>query len=82
MKRTLSGKVVSDKRDKTVTVVVERTKVHPIYRKRYKTTKKYSVHDENNQSKAGDFVVIEEVRPLSKTKRWSISNQNGDKRIK
>lgn len=76
MKRTLQGLVISDKRDKTVTVLVERTKFHPIYHKRYKVSKKYSVHDDSNEAKKGEMVTFEECRPLSKTKRWQISNNH------
>ena len=79
MKRTLQGVVISDRRDKTVTVLVERTKFHPIYHKRYKVSKKYSVHDDSNEVKKGDVVIIEECRPLSKTKRWQISDNNDQK---
>jgi small subunit ribosomal protein S17 len=66
------GLVVSDKMDKTVTVAIERRVKHPIYGKFVKTTKKFKVHDEKNESKAGDTVKIMETRPLSKTKRWRL----------
>lgn len=71
-RRTLLGKVVSDKMDKTVTVEVNRLVEHPVYHKRLQRTKRYKAHDENNQCKVDDIVVIEESRPLSKTKRWTV----------
>jgi small subunit ribosomal protein S17 len=71
-KRTLSGKVVSTKMKKTIVVLVERTKIHPKYQKRYKTSKKYKVHDEKNLFKVGDKVNFIECRPLSKDKRWRV----------
>lgn len=64
------GIVVSDKMDKTVIVKVERIKVHPKYKKRYTVFKKYKAHDEKNEFKVGDRVVIAETRPLSRDKRW------------
>ena len=66
----LDGKVVSDKRDKTITVLVETYKTHPLYHKRVKSSKKYSVHDEKNIAKVGATVRIVETRPLSKTKHF------------
>ncbi|GAB6071836.1 30S ribosomal protein S17 [Venenivibrio stagnispumantis] len=66
------GKVVSDKMDKTVVVVVERKFPHPLYKKMVKKTKKFYAHDENNQAKVGDIVRIRESRPLSKLKRWVV----------
>lgn len=69
---TLSGKVVSDKMDKTITVLVERKVKHPLYGKIMVRSKKYHVHDENNEFRPGDRVVIEECRPLSKTKAWRV----------
>ncbi|EGL82006.1 30S ribosomal protein S17 [Caldalkalibacillus thermarum TA2.A1] len=66
------GKVVSDKMDKTITVAVETYKMHPLYKKRVKYTKKYKAHDEHNQAKVGDIVKIMETRPLSKEKRWRL----------
>lgn len=71
-KRTLRGIVVSDKMDKTIVVLVERTKEHPRYRRRYKVSKKYKAHDPNNQYKVGDKVAIEESRPISRDKRWIV----------
>lgn len=70
LNRTLSGKVVSDKMDKTVTVLVERKVKHPLYGKIIVRSKKYHVHDERNEFHAGDMIVIEECRPISKTKAW------------
>ena len=72
-KRTLSGRVVSDKMEKTVTVLVERRVKHPLYGKVITRSKKYHVHDENNEFKEGDMVLIEETRPLAKTKTWRVS---------
>ena len=72
LNRTLSGKVVSDKMDKTITVLVERKVRHPLYGKIMVRSKKYHVHDEANEFHTGDMVVIEECRPLSKTKAWRV----------
>jgi len=66
------GTVTSDKMDKTITVSVETVKQHPLYKKTIKTSKKYKVHDENNEAKIGDVVRIMETRPLSKDKRWRL----------
>lgn len=71
--RTLQGKVVSDKMDKTVTVLVERKVKHPLYGKIIRLSTKIYAHDENNQYGIGDVVVISESRPLSKTKSWVVS---------
>ena len=71
--RQLTGIVVSDKMDKTVTVVVERQVMHPTIGKVVKRTKKYHAHNDNNDAKMGDRVVIEECRPLSKTKAWRVA---------
>lgn len=73
LKRTLVGKVVSDKMDKTVTVLVERQMKHSLYGKYIVRSKKYHAHDETNQYKEGDTVEIQESRPLSKTKAWTVS---------
>lgn len=73
LKRTLIGKVVSDKMNKTVTVVVERHVKHPLYGKIIVRTNKYHAHDEANQAKAGDTVEIQEGRPISKTKAWTVT---------
>ena len=66
------GTVVSDKADKTVTVLVERRFAHPLYGKGVARSKKYHAHDENNEYRVGDKVRIVETRPLSKTKRWRV----------
>ncbi len=71
-RKTRYGKVVSDKMDKTIVVAVETTKRHPLYHKTMKVTKKYKAHDENNEAKIGDTVVIMETRPLSKDKHWRL----------
>ena len=71
-RKTIIGKVVSDKMDKTVTVAVETLVAHPIYKKRYKKTTKFKAHDENNECGIGDLVKIMETRPLSKDKRWRL----------
>ena len=71
-KRTMKGVVVSDKMDKTVVVKVNTTKTHPKYLKRYKVSKKYKAHDEKNEFKIGDQVLIIEARPMSKEKRWEV----------
>lgn len=68
------GKVVSDKMDKTIVVAVETLESHPKYKKTVKITKKYKAHDENNEAKIGDIVLIMETRPLSKEKRWRLVN--------
>jgi small subunit ribosomal protein S17 len=75
IKRSFEGTVVSDKADKTVVVLVSRTKMHPKYLKRYVVSKKYQVHDEKNVCKVGDVVSFVECRPLSKHKRWKIVYQ-------
>ena len=71
-KKKLKGKVVGDKNDKTVVVIVERKYQHPFLKKVIKTKKKYQVHDENNKCKVGDVVQIEESKPWSKYKRFKI----------
>jgi len=71
-RKTRVGTVVSDKMDKTVVVEVERITAHPLYGRRLKRTKKYKVHDENNEAHVGDRVRIMETRPLSKEKRWRL----------
>ena len=73
LKRTLIGKVVSDKRAKTVTVLVERRVKHPLYDKIMIKSSKYHAHDEQGEYKTGDTVEITESRPLSKTKNWVVS---------
>lgn len=71
-KQELVGKVVSDKTDKTITVLVETYKMDPLYGKRVKYSKKYAAHDEKNEAKVGDTVRIVETRPLSKTKHFRL----------
>lgn len=73
LKRTLVGKVVSDKMEKTVTVLIERHVRHPLYNKIIMRSNKYHAHDETNQAKAGDTVEIQEGRPISKTKAWTVT---------
>ena len=72
--RELVGTVVSDVNDKTITVLVETYKKHPLYNKRVKYSKKYTAHDEKNEAKIGDTVKIRMTRPLSKTKRYELVN--------
>jgi len=71
-KKRLQGIVVSDKMQKTVVVKVERLKLHPRFKRLYKVHKKFKAHDEKNECRVGDVVVIEETRPLSKEKRWRV----------
>jgi small subunit ribosomal protein S17 len=71
--RVLIGRVVSDKMDKTVTVLVERRVTHPLIGKIVTRSKKYHAHDEKNEFRDGDLVAIEETRPLAKTKSWRVS---------
>jgi len=71
--RTLTGRVVSEKMDKTVTVLVERRVTHPMYGKVVTRSKKYHAHDEKSEFHEGDLVLIEECRPISKTKAWRVS---------
>jgi len=71
-KKQLTGTVVSNKMLKTLVVKVERIKEHPRYRRRYKISKKYKVHNEKGEYKIGDKVVIEECRPISKEKKWRV----------
>lgn len=70
--KTKTGQVVSDAMDKTIVVAVERLVEHPIYKKRVRQTKKFHVHDENNDAHVGDTVRIAETRPMSKTKTWRL----------
>jgi small subunit ribosomal protein S17 len=77
-RRVLTGRVVSDKTDKTVTVLVERRVMHPLYKKFIRRSKRYAAHDEANLCKQGDTVSIEECRPISKTKSWLIVARNGE----
>lgn len=71
-RKVYTGRVVSDKMDKTITVVVETYKFHQLYGKRVKYSKKFKTHDESNQAKTGDVVRIMETRPLSATKRFRL----------
>ena len=73
-KQELIGKVVSASCDKTITIAVVTSKKHPLYKKNVKTTKKYSVHDEDNKAKVGDIVKVVSSRPLSKTKRYVLDS--------
>ena len=72
--RTASGTVVSNKMDKTITVLVERRIKHPLYGKYIKRSKKIHAHDADNQCQEGDKVTIEETRPISKSKAWKLSS--------
>ena len=71
-RKVYRGTVVSDKMDKTITVMVETKKTHPLYGKRVKYSKKFKAHDENNECNIGDRVKVMETRPLSKDKRWRL----------
>ena len=73
-KKILNGKVIRDKNDKTVVVLVKRKYIHPFFRKVITSSKKYHVHDEQNKHKIGDSVKIIESRPISKMKRWKVIN--------
>jgi small subunit ribosomal protein S17 len=73
LKRTLTGRVVSSKMDKTVTVLVERKVKHPLYGKIIRRSQKFHAHDETNQYNEGDLVTIQESRPLSRTKTWVVT---------
>jgi len=72
MKRRLKGTIVSDKMQKTRVVEVKRFKKHPRYQKYFKLSERFKAHDENNEYKVGEKVIIEETRPMSKDKRWKI----------
>ncbi len=71
-RRILQGRVVSDKMDKTITVLVESRKMHPLFKKYVKQSWKYAAHDENNTFKTGDLVAIQECAPISKRKTWTV----------
>lgn len=73
MARTMQGVVCSDKADKTIVIKVVARKTHPIYKKQYSETKKFSAHDEKNEARIGDLVMIQECRPISKTKQWTLN---------
>jgi small subunit ribosomal protein S17 len=70
--RTISGRVVSDKMDKTITVLIERRVKHPMYGKYLTRSSKVHAHDEQNQCRVGDLVTVRETRPLSRTKTWTL----------
>lgn len=72
--RTVVGRVVSNKMNKTITILVERRVAHPLYKKYMKRSTKLHVHDENNECQVGDVIAITAVRPLSKTKAWKLVN--------
>ena len=74
-KKILNGKVIRDKNDKTIIVLVKRKYSHPFYGKVITSSKKYHVHDENNKFKIGDIVQIIESKPLSKKKKWEVINK-------
>jgi small subunit ribosomal protein S17 len=76
-KRILTGRVVSDKMDKTITVLVDRRIMHPLYKKFIRRSKKYAAHDETNACVTGDLVRIEECAPISKRKTWVVTERNG-----
>ena len=75
-RRVLTGTVVSDKMDKTVTVLVERQLMHPVYKKFIRRSKRYAAHDEGNVHKIGDTVFIRECAPISKSKRWEVVSED------
>ena len=77
--KTLTGKVISDKMDKTAVVLFERKVKHPKYGKYVKKSTKYKIHDEKNECKTGDLVTIAEVRPISKDKSWKLVDILGNK---
>lgn len=77
-RRVLTGRVTSDKMDKTITVLVERRVIHPLYKKFIRRSKKYAAHDDLNICKIGDSVRIEECRPISKRKTWLLMERNGE----
>ena len=72
LRKTRVGKVVSDKMDKTIVVAIEDNVKHPLYKKIIKNTVKFKAHDENNEGRIGDRVLVMETRPLSKDKRWRV----------
>lgn len=74
MAKTLTGIVTSDSRDKTITVTVTSRETHPIYKKQYTVNRKYQAHDEKNEANLGDKVQISEIRPVSKTKSFTLAN--------
>jgi small subunit ribosomal protein S17 len=76
-RRVLTGRVVSDKMEKTITVSVDRRIMHPLYKKFIRRSKKYAAHDEENTCKVGDLVRIIECAPISKRKTWTVIERNG-----
>ncbi len=76
-RRVLTGRVTSDKMDKTVTVLVDRRVMHPLYKKFIRRSKKYAAHDESNVCKVGDVVRVVECAPISKRKTWTVVERNG-----
>ncbi|HVY14194.1 MAG TPA: 30S ribosomal protein S17 [Rhodopila sp.] len=76
-RRVLTGRVTSDKQDKTITVLVDRRVMHPLYKKFIRRSKKYAAHDEENLCKVGDTVRIIECPPISKRKTWTLIERNG-----
>jgi small subunit ribosomal protein S17 len=76
-RRVLTGRVTSDKMDKTITVLVDRRVMHPLYKKFIRKSKKYAAHDEANVCKVGDMVRIIECAPISKRKTWTLVERNG-----
>jgi small subunit ribosomal protein S17 len=76
-RRVLTGRVTSDKMDKTITVLVDRRVMHPLYKKFIRQSKKYAAHDEANVCKTGDLVRIIECAPISKRKTWTLVERNG-----
>jgi len=76
-RRVLTGRVTSDKMDKTITVLVDRRIIHPLYKKFIRRSKKYAAHDEANECKIGDTVRILECPPISKRKTWTVVTRNG-----
>nr|WP_298798372.1 30S ribosomal protein S17 [uncultured Acetobacter sp.] len=77
-RRVLTGRVTSDKMDKTVTVLVDRRVMHPMYKKFIRRSKKYAAHDEENICKTGDSVRIVECAPISRRKTWTVISRNGE----
>src|SRR5271168_3912127 len=77
-RRVLTGRVTSDKMDKTITVLVDRRVMHPLYKKFIRKSKKYAAHDEANLCKVGDMVRIIECPPISKRKTWTLVERNGE----
>ena len=81
-RKILRGRIISDKMDKTVVVLVEKKKEHPIYRKKYTVSKKYKAHNPENKYKVGDEVEIIETKPISKEKRWEVISKVKSKKAK